>query len=202
MSILIVDNRRVRVTQQYTPSVKASMTEQLIRTVSRHFPTSTIRAVNDSASEDSFEDSLDIPDNTRLVILSGSSLHLPSDIHVVDRAVSIVEWAREHDVPVLGICFGMQLLAHMYGGKLARRKSNKPYQYPSAFVNNRPVYFNHTDCVVQLPDGFSSDGKQHEGGYYTNMKRGTAMLGVQWHPEGSQEGRSWLVTYIQKQLVR
>lgn len=199
MSILIVDNRRVRVTQQYTPSVKASMTEKLIRTVSRHFPTSTIRAVNDSANDDSFDDSFDIPDDTRLVILSGSSLHLPYDIHAVDRAVSIVEWAHKHDVPVLGICFGMQLLAHMYGGKLSRRESNKPYQHPSELVNNCPVYFNHTDCVVQLPDGFSSDGKQHEGGYYTNMARG-ATLGVQWHPEGSQEGRAWLLTYIQNRL--
>ena len=55
------------------------------------------------------------------IILSGSSMKLTEEIIFKDF-VHDIHYLIDLDVPVLGICFGCQLLTMIYGGKLYNRK--------------------------------------------------------------------------------
>ena len=104
-------------------------------------------------------------DNTiKGVILSGS----PCSVNEADAPeVNIAAIAAK--VPVLGICYGAQLTAKMYGGLVS--KSNKR-EYGRANLeitqqalitegieNNSHVWMSHSDTVQTLPKGFKVIGK-------------------------------------------
>ena len=96
-------------------------------------------------------------------------------------------------IPILGICYGMQLMTYLLGGKV--EKANKrEYGVTSVNINNRNGIFkgfksnnnflmSHTDYVSVLPKGFkniaSSDNCINAGIAYTKNK----LYGIQFHPE-------------------
>jgi GMP synthase-like glutamine amidotransferase len=127
--------------------------------------------------------------NIQLIILSGSSLRMtvPPNIPSSRMAICAVAQGNANNIPILGICFGMQIMAWVFGGTIATLPSNKPY-----YQNN--LYFNHNDAVITLPSGFIG---QKVNGYYYSMKCKN-MHAVQWHPEGSETGRKFLLAYIRK----
>ena len=176
MCILIVDNR----SRQDTGSVKSSMTEKLIVYLASHFPITVIDCV---------EDALGISyTNVSLVVLSGSSLRMtiPDNLSSCRMGMVVVTQARAHNIPIFGICFGMQLLAWMFGGTVGTLDSNKPYTQ-----NN--MYFNHNDAVFVLPPGFTGDITSHTNNYYQSMRHQVHDIeAVQFHPEGSDEGLAFL----------
>jgi GMP synthase (glutamine-hydrolysing) len=96
-------------------------------------------------------------------------------------------------IPILGICYGHQLLTHISGGKIEPAKSGSEYGKTELFVaknilfegvpENSICYMSHTDYVSRLPDGFKVIA-------YTNNCPCAAMAddeksfyGVQFHPE-------------------
>jgi len=99
----------------------------------------------------------------------------------------------ELGIPVLGICYGMQLMAHTLGGKVARA-DKKEYGTIEVSIENNSLLFNgfektnkflmsHTDFVEEVPDGFINIG-------YTNSCPNAAienkeknLYAIQFHPE-------------------
>ena len=69
----------------------------------------------------------------------------------------------EMGIPILGICYGMQLIAHMLGGKISACEKSE-YGRITAAVNTESALFSnivetqnvlmsHTDKVIELPSG-------------------------------------------------
>ena len=95
-------------------------------------------------------------------------------------------------VPVLGICYGMQLLAHKAGGTVEHADVSE-YGHTvlharggALFAGVSPrtvVFMNHTDRVTALPEGFSIDASTDNCpiAAYSCPSRG--LYGVQFHPE-------------------
>ena len=96
-------------------------------------------------------------------------------------------------VPVLGICYGMQLLAHALGGKVdpapAREYGHAVMRVAEAdhpLFKDLPadlaVWMSHGDHVVQLPAGFRVIG-QSENAPMAAMADSAGRVAIQFHPE-------------------
>ena len=96
-------------------------------------------------------------------------------------------------IPILGICYGDQLMAYMAGGKVEGAENSSEYGKTMVTFEKNILFkdipemsicwMSHTDFVSELPDGFKRIG-------YTNKCPNAAMCdetrklyGVQFHPE-------------------
>src|SRR5690554_35559 len=123
------------------------------------------------------------------IILSGG----PSSVFATDAA--LVDTAiYKKNIPILGICYGMQLTAHLLGGKVKKGekgeygKSEFHLSETSALFQNVPeistVWMSHFDEVSELPDGFKIAGKSNiEIASIVNEEK--KIYAVQFHPEVS-----------------
>jgi len=99
----------------------------------------------------------------------------------------------ELGVPILGICYGMQLMAHTLGGEVART-GNREYGKTDLVVDtgnglfkdvplDQVVWMSHQDAVRSVPEGFKISA--HTDGVpvaaMENPQKG--FYGVQFHPE-------------------
>lgn len=142
--------------------------------------------------------SLDI----RGIILSGG----PSSVYDNDSP-GIPSWAMECEVPVLGICYGMQAMIQELGGKV--QKSTKR-EYGTAKISLKKdhpifkgidreaeVWMSHSDKVETLSKGFESLA-QSENTSNAVVAKGNDFIGMQFHPEvtHTKEGSKFLENFI------
>ncbi|MEO2152974.1 MAG: glutamine-hydrolyzing GMP synthase [Aquificota bacterium] len=99
----------------------------------------------------------------------------------------------ELGIPILGICYGLQVLAHQLGGKVAPAdkheygratlkvlKEDKLFKgLPSEFQ----VWMSHADKVVELPEGFEVLAISDNAPYAAVADLNRDFYGVQFHPE-------------------
>lgn len=96
-------------------------------------------------------------------------------------------------VPIFGICYGMQLMAHQLGGKVERAdkreygKADVDFAAHSALTQGldakQTVWMSHGDHVTQLPEGFVVDASTDHAPIAGFSNAGRRMYGVQFHPE-------------------
>ena len=121
------------------------------------------------------------------IILSGgpSSVFDPGAPHS-DPAI------LQMGIPVLGICYGLQLIAHQLGGKVEPARQREfgralleiadHSRLLRALPSPLPVWNSHGDEIVQLPPGFSQSGKTETTvGAIENIAEN--IYAVQFHPE-------------------
>ncbi len=121
-------------------------------------------------------------------ILSGG----PESVYAVG-APQLPRYILEADKPVLGICYGMQLLAHTLGGRVdpsQRREYGsaaiKPTYAPTnLFVEQaaQTVWMSHGDKVTQLPSGFEVLATSENSPYAAIGHLSRRLYGLQFHPE-------------------
>ena len=98
------------------------------------------------------------------------------------------------DVPVLGICFGIQLLAQFMGGKVEPGTKREYGKGNLTVTDNTCLLFkglppslqvwnSHGDKLTKLPTGFVSVAVTENSGYAAIENRPTRMFGLQFHPE-------------------
>ena len=99
-------------------------------------------------------------------------------------------------VPVLGICYGMQLLAQRLGGRVAPAQAREygpaeivPTAVPSRLLQNLPgrhtVWMSHGDRIEQLPPGFEIIATSDNSPIAAIGDRQRHLYGLQFHPEVS-----------------
>ena len=125
------------------------------------------------------------------VILSGG----PASVYEAE-APRIPQWVFEQDLPVLGICYGMQALVHQLGGRVAPGDKR---EYGPASLNHGAgsdgkqdlfagmpdsfqVWMSHGDRIDSLPPGFSPLGRT-DNSPLAAISDGEKVFGLQFHPE-------------------
>lgn len=97
-------------------------------------------------------------------------------------------------IPVLGICYGMQLMAQALGGGVAHASDKREYGRADIYVSEHtgifaglpakfPVWMSHGDSVSKLPEGFVNAAHTANTPLAAMYSAERRMVGVQFHPE-------------------
>lgn len=97
-------------------------------------------------------------------------------------------------IPVLGICYGCQLMAHILGGKVQAAGNNSEYgMTETQFNTSSPLFkglkdksvtwMSHTDYISGLPEGFTSVAHTADCPIAAMENKEDALYGIQYHPE-------------------
>lgn len=99
----------------------------------------------------------------------------------------------ELGIPVLGICYGSQLLAWTMGGEVAPCSTSEYGRTPMRVDTSSPLFagldaeqiglMSHTDRIVRLPEGFSCAASTDNCPNAALEDRARRLYGVQFHPE-------------------
>ncbi|MBO4562751.1 MAG: glutamine-hydrolyzing GMP synthase [Clostridia bacterium] len=120
------------------------------------------------------------------VILSGS----PDSVYAEDGRRCLPE-VFSLGVPVLGICYGMQLMTHMLGGKVEKAPVRE-YAGVTAHFEASPlfadmpdstVWMSHNDMVTRVPEGFSVIASTADCPIAAMENEARRLYAVQFHPE-------------------
>ncbi len=126
----------------------------------------------------------------RAIILSGG----PASVHA-EGAPGIDPALFDSGVPVLGICYGSQLLAQALGGEVRRTGAGEYGRTPltaepgvrSALLADLPseqeVWMSHADAIVSAPDGFTVTASTPAAPVAALEDPSRGLFGVQFHPE-------------------
>ena len=124
------------------------------------------------------------------IILSGG----PKSVHV-DGAPVLDPAIYDLGVPVLGICYGAQLLASQLGGEVSRTGRGEYGRTELSVVGDggvllggglpetQPVWMSHFDSIVTPPDGFTVTATTADAPVATLEDPDRGLMGVQFHPE-------------------
>ncbi|MEM9327008.1 MAG: glutamine-hydrolyzing GMP synthase [Bacteroidota bacterium] len=136
------------------------------------------------------------------VILSGSPCS------VLDEGAPELEIEDFGHLPVLGICYGAQLIAHKKGGQLSRSK-HREYgrSHLSEIGQNRlfaglskgaQVWMSHADTITDLPGDFQTISSTADIPVAAYQVNGHEVYGIQFHPEVTHttEGTQLLKNFV------
>ena len=113
-------------------------------------------------------------------------------------------------IPILGICYGLQLFADRFGGKV-NSASRREYGKADLLIDNHSdlfagldattsVWMSHGDALSQLPDGFEPIAHSHNAPICAIRNLKKKMFGVQFHPEvvHTPDGKKILANFLFK----
>jgi GMP synthase-like glutamine amidotransferase len=128
-------------------------------------------------------------DAVELVLLLGSewSVYRDSVAPSVEAESALVKTAAEQGVPVLGICFGAQMVAHAFGGSVTRAARPEVGWFAiesdlPAIIDSGPWLQWHYD-VFSVPDGFECLARSDVGPQFVRRGR---IAATQFHPEATE----------------
>lgn len=166
-----------------------------------------VRELNFYCEIHPYNKKLKIDEQVKAVILSGSPFSVREHnalYYDLDQVLG--------KVPVLGVCYGAQLIAHQLGGQVERSSSR---EYGRAIINNTlgdrmlsgvengsQIWMSHGDHILELPDGFETIATtksipvaafRSKSGKYSKP-----VYGLQFHPEVTHtvEGSRILKNFI------
>ena len=148
----------------------------------------------------------DINNSIKGIILSGG----PLNVNEIKKYSFDKEIIKNY-VPVLGICFGHQILSKLNGGQVKQSKNRefglaniykkKESLLTRNFFKNRQinnVWMSHADQVSKLPKNFSVIASSQNSKYAIIENKFKNFFGVQFHPEvtHTQNGKKLISNFI------
>jgi len=126
--------------------------------------------------------------NPKGIIFTGG----PNSVYLEDSP-SIGKEIFELGIPVLGICYGCQLMSHVLGGKVESATTSE-YGKTETFFNTDSLLFkglkeesitwmSHTDLITGMPEGFTSIAHTSECPVAAMENKDAKLYGMQYHPE-------------------
>lgn len=138
------------------------------------------------------------------VILSGSPHSVRQDNPLNPDLSNI-----KGKLPLLGICYGAQLLAHFYGGEVGKSNSREYGRAHLDFVddtnplfngitNHSQVWMSHGDTILKVPSNYKIVASTHDVKVAGYAIEGEQSWGIQFHPEvyHSTEGAHLLKNFV------
>ena len=145
-----------------------------------------------------------LTDDIKGVILSGSPCSV-SDANAPDVDLS----AYRGKVPVLGVCYGAQLMVHKNGGyvqpstireygRARLHEVNDKINLLKEITVNSQVWMSHGDTIAQLPENFEIVASTPSVRVAAYQIKGELTFGIQFHPEvtHSTEGKIVLRNFV------
>ncbi len=139
--------------------------------------------------------------NPKGVILSGG----PASVYEEGAPLAPL-WVYDSGLPVMGICYGMQVLTHQLGGKVVQA-TEREYGHAvlhqnvssSLFANmppSMPVWMSHGDQIAELPPGFKS--LAYTDNSPVAVMGSDSIIGLQFHPEvvHTPQGKDLLANFL------
>ncbi len=143
--------------------------------------------------------------NPKGIILSGG----PDSVTKFRKIKMIID-IRKLSIPILGICYGMQYIANIYGGKVSKSKkrefghsifmaTKKSKIFPTKIIKkNINVWMSHSDKVTEIPKGFALTGKSTNSNISSFSQEEKKIYALQFHPEvtNTQYGINIIKSFI------
>jgi len=133
-------------------------------------------------------EALDSRFNVKGIILSGGPLSVYGE-----NAPRCNQRILDRGIPILGLCYGHQLIAHIFGGKVqsgAKREYgvtyatiSKPVGVLKGLSNREKVWMSHGDTVYDLPAEYETLAYTENCPVAAFRHRERPIYGLQWHPE-------------------
>lgn len=143
--------------------------------------------------------------NCKGIILSGG----PASVYAKNSPVCDKK-IFEMGIPILGICYGMQMIVHLLGGKverakkheygLARIKINKGDSIFDEIAGETDVWMSHGDSTAELPHGFMTIAKTLNAPIAAIENSKKKIYGLQFHPEvvHTNHGKKIIENFLKK----
>ncbi len=138
------------------------------------------------------------------IILSGS----PSSVYAPKAPLPDPEIFKL-GLPILGVCYGVQLMAHFLGG-IVEKGQKREYGKGTLTVTDKScalfanlpdtlqVWNSHGDKLTKIPDGFKAVAQSDNSEFAAIEDRSRRFFGLQFHPEvvHTPEGRAIISNFV------
>ena len=148
----------------------------------------------------------DINNDVKGIILSGG----PLNVYQVNK-YSFDEKILQLDIPILGICFGHQILSKINGGKV-KQSNHREFGFANVYKKNsslltnnffgnkksKQVWMSHADQVSKLPKNFKVVASSTNSKFAIVENKIKKYYGVQFHPEvtHTENGKKLISDFI------
>lgn len=179
-------------TVDYGTNIAAVLDESMHVNSTRHDPTTHIRVASLTDAD--------------LVIVCGSTARVDDDRPWISQLERTVRTILDHDTPVLGVCFGHQLVANALGGTveslparsagyrdITRTTHGATHPLFTGLSNRFTAFLWHRDHVTALPPDAVTLAR-NETGIQAFASRTHPAMGIQFHPEVDLMDARTLVT--------
>ncbi len=162
-----------------------------------------VRELNVYCEIHPFNNAPEITENIKGVILSGSPYS------VLDDDAPDIDLSLFENVPLLGVCYGAQLMVHKHNGAVlpstireyGRARLNRIDQHHRLMKEltlNTQVWMSHGDTISKIPEDFeviASTSSVDVAAFHIKSKQ---QYGIQFHPEvtHSEEGKTVLRNFV------
>ena len=114
-------------------------------------------------------------------------------------------------IPILGICYGLQLISKSFGGKVKNNKKKREFGRAKLFEKKKSVltknffdkkitnvWMSHQDAVTNLPKGFNKIASTKNSALTIIENKNLNIYGIQFHPEitHTQNGKTLFYNFL------
>lgn len=145
----------------------------------------------------------------RAVVFSGGPSSIYAEGSPKPRS-DVVEYIVGNRVPLLGVCYGHQLIASIFGGRVARKEKGEYGLSILRVAKSDPlfegtpsvqrVWMSHRDAVVELPEEMEALASTEYSEVAALRHKSLPIYGVQFHPEvrHTEYGRRILENFLKR----